>query len=176
MYHPFSVPIPQEKGKISRQKAKSAIYIHYVLERSYDPQKKHTVPKRTIIGRLDENQSTHMYPNDEFFRFFPSTALPEARQDARRSSTLSAGAYLVIDKIIKEYELDKIIARHFGKNAGLFLDLVAFVLIEQRNQGQYYPDYAYRHPLFTSEMQVLSDSTVSAFLASVTDDQIAGGS
>ena len=36
--------------------------------------------------------------------------------------------------------------------------------------GQYYPTYAYNHPLFTEKMHIYSDSKISNFLASVSDD------
>lgn len=37
--------------------------------------------------------------------------------------------------------------------------------------GQYYPDYAFNHPLFTDGMKVYSDSKVSDFINSITRDQ-----
>ena len=81
---------------------------------------------------------------------------------------------MVIEKVAREYELFSIAQKHFGQCAGLFMDLVAYLIIEEGNQGQHYPDYAYRHPLFTDGMRILSDSTISNFLASITDDQITG--
>ena len=172
MFRDFTVQIPKDKGKICRQKTKAATYIHYVLERTYDPKKKHTVPKRALIGRVDETQPERMYPNDAFFEHYPQSALPELRQDAKRSSTLAAGAYIVIDHIIKHLKIDKLAQKHFGDKAGLFLDLAAYMLVDQHNQGQYYPHYAYRHPLFSENMRPLNDSTVSSFLSGVSDDQI----
>lgn len=172
MFRDFTVQIPKDKGKICRQKTKTATYIHYVLERTYDLKKKHTVPKRALIGRVDETQPERMYPNDAFFEHYPQSALPELRQDAKRSSTLAAGAYIVIDHIIKHLKIDKLAQKHFGDKAGLFLDLAAYMLVEQHNQGQYYPHYAYRHPLFSENMRPLNDSTVSSFLSGVSDDQI----
>ncbi len=35
------------------------------------------------------------------------------------------------------------------------------------NAAQYYPDYAYNHPLFTEEMKVSSDSKISSFLRDI---------
>ena len=58
-----------------------------------------------------------------------------------------------------------------GKNSGLFLDLAVYSIIAENNAGQYYPDYAFNHPLFTDRMKIYSDSKVSAFINSITGDQ-----
>lgn len=60
------------------------------------------------------------------------------------------------------------------KETGLFLDLAAYSLISENNAAQYYPSYAYSHPLFTKQMHIYSDSKVSDFLAGLTDDQRIG--
>ena len=57
---------------------------------------------------------------------------------------------------------------------GLFLDLAVYLIIAENNAAQYYSDYTYNHPLFTEKMKQYSDSTVSDFLNSVTDDQSTG--
>ena len=34
-----------------------------------------------------------------------------------------------------------------GSDTGLILDLVSYLIIEEENAGQYYPDFAFTHPL-----------------------------
>lgn len=174
MYLDFSVPIPDTTGKISRQKTSSGTYVHYILGRVYDPKKKHTVPKRVIIGRVCPDDNKKMIPNERFLEFFPRTPLPEQREQAERCTTLKAGPFMVFDKIVRHYGLDKMAEKNFGKNAGLLLDLASYMVIEERDQGQYYPDYAYRRPIFTEGMRISSDSAISRFLSGVTDEQICG--
>jgi len=53
------------------------------------------------------------------------------------------------------------------KDSGLFLDLTAYTIITENNAGQYYPDYAYNHPLFTNKMKVYSDSKISSFIHNI---------
>jgi len=88
-----------------------------------------------------------------------------------RSGCLHVGSFFVIRKIVSDYKLDEMIARIIGQDAGLFLDLAAYSIITEDNAGQYYPDYAYNHALFTDNMKIYSDSKVSAFLQNVTIDQ-----
>jgi len=116
-----------------------------------------------------------MQPNQNFLKYFPDTELPEHKDRSKRSSCLRIGAYIVIQKVLSEYGIPDIIDRYFEeKERGLFLDLVAYSIICENNAGQYYPDYAYNHPLFTDKMHIYSDSKVSDFLSSITDDQSVG--
>ena len=80
------------------------------------------------------------------------------------------GPYLVIRKVISYYKLDKKLGEIIGKDAGLFLDLAAYAIITESNAGQYYPEYVYRHPLFTEGMKVYSDSKLSRFLREIKRD------
>jgi transposase len=53
----------------------------------------------------------------------------------------------------------------------LFLDLALYTIISENNAAQYYPDYAYNHPLMTEKMHIYSDSKISDFLSETGDDQ-----
>ena len=78
-------------------------------------------------------------------------------------------------KIIDDYKIPETLEGYFEeKDLGLFLDLAAYSIISENNAGQYYPDYAYKHPLFTQGMKIYSDSKVSDFLRTITDDQSVG--
>jgi hypothetical protein len=77
----------------------------------------------------------------------------------------------IMDRIINNYKLDAMISRIIGRDSGLFLDLVAYSIIAENNAGQYYPDYAYNHPLSTDDMKLYSDAKVSDFLNSITVNQ-----
>ena len=64
--------------------------------------------------------------------------------------------------------------KHFQKDSGLLLDLVTYMIVDEDNAGQYYPDFAFNHPLFSEKMRIYSDSKVCRFLKSVTKDQMIG--
>lgn len=138
---------------------------------NYSSEKGYTVPKSTSIGKCTDDEPDLMYPNTNFLKFFPSEELPETKGGAHRSGCLRIGTYLVLRRIIAEYHLDEMIGNIIGKNSGLFLDLAVYSIIAENNAGQYYPDYAFNHPLFTDRMKIYSDSKVSAFINSITGDQ-----
>jgi hypothetical protein len=112
-----------------------------------------------------------MIPNEKYLIFYPEAKLPEEKKSSRRSASLRVGAYMVLKRIVAEYHLDVLLGDLIGKDSGLFLDLAIYTIITENNAGQYYPDYAYNHPLFTSKMRLYSDSKVSDFIASIKKDQ-----
>ena len=171
MYLDFKVKIPSDSAGITRKKIKGTTYIYYSYEHNYSSEKGYTVPKSTSIGKCTDDEPDLMYPNTNFLKFFPSEELPETTGGAHRSGCLRIGTYLVLRRIIAEYHLDEMIGNIIGKNSGLFLDLAVYSIIAENNAGQYYPDYAFNHPLFTDRMKIYSDSKVSAFINSITGDQ-----
>lgn len=171
MYLDFKVKIPSDSAGITRKKIKGTTYIYYSYEHNYSSEKGYTVPKSTSIGKCTDDEPDLMYPNTNFLKFFPSEELPETKGGAHRSGCLRIGTYLVLRRIIAEYHLDEMIGNIIGKNSGLFLDLAVYSIIAENNAGQYYPDYAFNHPLFTDRMKLYSDSKVSAFINSITGDQ-----
>ena len=175
MYLDFLVKIPFVQGKITRRKKKDVVYIEYEYDRIYDPVRQYTFPKRVTIGKLSETDPELMQPNQNFLKYFPDAELPETKNRTSRSSCLRVGAYFILRKIIEEYNLVELLGGYFEqRDLGLFLDLAVYSIIAENNAAQYYPDYTYNHPLFTNGMKQYSDSTVSDFLNSVTDDQSIG--
>ena len=175
MYLDFEVPIPDLPGKIGRFKKGNTVYIRYVVGRKYYADRKYNIPNHKIIGKAIADDPSRMIPNENFLKYFGDTDLPELKRDASRSSCLRIGTFLVIRKIMEEYSLPQMLTKYLGaKDCGLFLDLCAYSIICENNAGQYYPMYAYNHPLLTDKMHIYSDTKVSDFFASITDDQSIG--
>ena len=170
MYLDCKVEIPKADGKITKKTINGTTYIYYEYARIYLKEKKYNTPKRICIGKQVLEQPSLMVPNDKFLKTFPQVVLPEEKSN-HRSGCLRIGAYIVLRKIISDYKLDLMLSRILGEDAGLFLDLAVYSIITENNAGQYYPDYAFNHPLMTEDMKIYSDSKVSDFLAKTTVDQ-----
>ena len=170
MYLNFKVEIPKQKSGISKKKIKGTTYIYYEYGRNYYADRQYTVPQCTSIGKACEDDPGMMIPNGNYLKFFPDAELPEELPASTRSGCLKIGAYLVIRKVMAHYRLEERIGEIIGKDAGLFLDLAAYAIVTENNAAQYYPDYAYNHPLFTSDMRVYSDSKISGFLRDISRD------
>ncbi len=171
MYYDFLIKIPEKTGKISRNKRGDTTYIEYTYDRKYVPEKKYNVPMRTTIGKLSNDDPTMMYPNPNFEKYFPDIILPvEANNPTSRSSCIRVGAFLVIKKIIDDYKLANHLSSWDDRGKGLLLDLATYSIICESNVAQYYPDYAYNHPVLTPEQKIYSDSTISRFFSEITED------
>lgn len=171
MYLNCKVKIPVDGEKVTVKTINGTPYVYYEYARVYNKKKHYTEPKRICIGKRDLEQPAFLYPNEKFLKFFSRELLPFEKDGRFRSGCLHIGAFIVIRKIISDYQLDEMIARIIGKDAGLFLDLATYSIITEDNAGQYYPDYAYNHALFTDDMRIYSDSKVSDFLQDITTDQ-----
>ena len=173
MYYDFRVDIPYGKGKVYKvfRKARNATYIELELASTYLKDKQYAVPKRAQIGKLSSDDGNKMNPNENYFKLFPGAVAPEFREGAYRSCCLKIGAYMVIRKVVGCYGLDDLLRGVVGDRTGLLLDLAAFLIITEDNAAQYYPDFAFGHPLFSSGMRIYSDSSISRFLKEMTIEQ-----
>lgn len=174
MYYDYTVKIPPVKGKIIIKKKGDAAYVLFQYGQKYNAEKKYAIPQRTIIGKIHDVDRGVMYPNEKFQDYFPEITLPDELPEAYRSCSLKIGSYAVIQKVLQEYKLENLLSTWFPKDCGLLLDLMAYLIVDEENAGQYYPDFAYGHPLFSEGMRIYSDSKVCRFLKSVTREQIIG--
>ena len=101
MYFDFTIPIPQIKGKLYRNKIKETTYICYEFDRTYNKDKKYNTPKRTSIGKVNPSATNMMFPNPKYYEFFPEESFPMPQEAQERSCCLKVGAYLVMER--KEY-------------------------------------------------------------------------
>ena len=175
MFLKYKVDIPVVPGKLVRKKRGGHTYIEYEYERIYDPAKQYTYPKRASIGRVDPENPNRMTPNENFLKYFPDADIPEEIDRSERSPYLNIGPYVVLQKLIRDSKLREILGEYMDeKDAGFLLDLACYSIIEENNAGQYYPDYAYDHALFTPDMKLYTDSKVSDFFRKLRPEQSVG--
>ena len=175
MFLKYKVDIPEAPGKLVRKNRDGHTYIEYEYDRTYDPVKQITYPKRASIGRVDPDDPTRMTPNENFLKYFPDAETPKEDVRADRSPYLNIGPYVVFHELIRECELEKTLRTCMDdRDAGFLLDLACYSIVTENNAGQYYPDYAYCHPLFTPDMKIYSDSVVSGFFHKLKPEQMTG--
>ena len=174
MYLNTTVKIPEIKGKIITKKKGGTTYILYQYGSEYNQDKRYAVPQRAIVGKVSPDDPGLMFPNDKFMVYFPDAEIPEELPFAYRSCCLKIGSCIIIRKVMDEYKLVPMLAKRFGRETGLILDLISYLIVEEENAGQYYPDFAFTHPLFTEKMTIYSDSKVCRLLNSITRDQCIG--
>ena len=114
MYLGCRVKIPRDGGNITVKTINGTPYVYIEKGRTYSKEKKYSIPKRTCIGKRDNEQPDFMFPNEKFLKFFPREALPSEKDGRIRSGCLHVGVFFVVRKIISEYKLDEMIARIIG--------------------------------------------------------------
>lgn len=174
MYLNTTVKIPVVKGKIITRKKGGTTYILYQYGSEYNPEKKYAVPQRTIVGKVSDADPALMFPNEKFQIYFPDVEIYDELPFAYRSCCLRIGSCVIIQNVVDEYKLRPMLYKRFGDDTGLILDLVAYLVVEEDNAGQYYPDFAFTHPLFSDKMTIYSDIKVCRLLKSMTKDQCIG--
>lgn len=174
MYYDFAVQVPSVKGKIISKRKGGSTYILFQYGQDYNAEKKYAIPKRAIIGKVHPLDATLMFPNEKFQEYFPDAVPPEELPEAYRSCCLRIGSYAVIRYVMQEYKLPQLLAQWFHKDFGLLMDLVSYLIVDEENAGQYYPDFAFCHPLFSEDMRIYSDAKICRFLRSITKEQTIG--
>ena len=165
MYLDVLVEVPERKGKITIYSKGKASYVNFEVDRVYDPSRKFNIPKRVTIGKLSEEDHDKMIPNHNFLQYFPEVKILKTKLDIDRSDFLHVGTYLVIQKVLEEYEVRDMLREYFSEeDLGLFLDLIACSILYENDALLYYPLYVREHPLFTKDMQIYDEKDVKGFL------------
>lgn len=113
-----------------------------------------------------------MFPSPNFEKFFPDIEISAEGTAAEpvnesRSSCIRIGGFSVVRRIIEDYKLAEYLKRWDDRGKGLLLNLAAYSVIAESNMAQHFPDYAYNHPLMTSQNKIYSDATISRFICKI---------
>lgn len=82
MFYDDKVKIPNAPGKLMTRKEHKAAYVMYEYDRTYNRETQKTNPKRTIIGKLCEDDPSYMYPNDRYYDYFAPEKKPMKENSA----------------------------------------------------------------------------------------------
>ena len=134
MYLDAFIRVPDVKGKITYRTKGQTTYVEYECERVYIPEKRYTNVSRKTIGKITDADKLLMQPNENFLRYFPDVQLPEEKDRASRCCALRIGTWIVIRKMVNDYNLPEILERYLSaKEVGLLLDLDAYSIVEEDN-------------------------------------------
>ena len=134
-------------------------YVYQVVKTEYKKDKQYTVDKRVNIGKMIDD--TYMIPNDKFILYYPDLVKID-NPSKEFSDTLSVGAFSLIDKVLKDTGIDNLLNEIFEEKACLIKDLIAYMIIKESCEYEYFEYYERKSLTFTNK--VYSDSTVSALL------------
>lgn len=70
----MTVPVPLEQGPVVIRRQKT---VEYELGREYSSKTHDSRVRRCVIGKIDQADRHRMFPNENYFRFFPNNPVPE---------------------------------------------------------------------------------------------------
>ena len=136
-------------------------YVYQVIGKDYKKDKQYTIDKRVNIGKMIDD--TYMIPNDKFELYYPDL-IKKDNPSKEFSDTLSVGAYTLIDKVLKDTSINELLDDIFDDKANLIKDLIAYMIIKESCDYEYFEYYERKSLTFTSS--VYSDSSISELLKS----------
>ena len=151
-----------ERPANTRTTKKNGItYVQITAEKRYRKDKGYNVDKRISIGRMIND--TDMIPNDNFIKYFPEL-MPLAPAPSR-SDTLKIGNYILFRKIMSDNDMGELIDTVYEEKAAIMKDIFFYMVIQETNVFQHYPDYGFDHP--THAQRIYSDNRISQLLNSI---------
>ena len=139
---------------------KDTRYVYQVVGTKYIKDKKYYIDQRINIGKMIDD--TYMIPNDKFVLYYPELIKIET-PSKQFSDTLSIGNVVLINKILNDTNLNELLDAIFKDRSSLIKDLVAYMIIKESCEYEYFEYYERKSLTFTG--RVYSDSTVSDLLA-----------
>ena len=148
------------------QKRNGVAYVYQVTGKVYKKDKKYTVDERKLIGKMMDDR--YMIPNEYFSQFYPEVSV--GVDPPEFSDTLKIGSFLVIQKIMEDLPLKKLIESVFGDGEGKCIeDLVSYIITSETCTFQYYTNFMRNHPVM--EERLRDDTQISRFLKYLIKDE-----
>ena len=143
-------------------------YVYHVISSTYIPARKYNKDVKKCIGKLCDDDSSSMWPNENFELYYPgiiaaTTILPEP---PALSDTLRVGTYAVLRHIAKQEGLTQILENVHGvEDAGRIFDIMLYLITAQSAAFVHYEPFMRSHLMESCE--IISDVTISKLLKEV---------
>lgn len=125
------------------QKKNGTSYVYQVVGKTYKKDKKYTVDERKLIGKMIDE--IWMIPNEYFSQYYPDVCIEQEVPDF--SDTLKVGTFLVIQKLMKDLQIEELLDSIFGNLGHLIEDIVSYMITNESCTFQYYPNFMKNHPI-----------------------------
>ena len=140
-------------------------YVYHVISSTYIPARKYNKDVKKCIGKLCDDDSSSMWPNENFELYYPgiiaaTAILPEP---PALSDTLRVGTYAVLRHIAKQEGLTQILENVHGvEDASRIFDIMLYLITAQSAAFVHYEPFMRSHLMESCE--IISDVTISKLL------------
>lgn len=125
------------------QKKNGISYVYQVVGKTYKKDKKYTVEERKLIGKMIDD--VWMIPNEYFSQYYPDVCIEQEVPDF--SDTLKVGTFLVIQKLMKDLQIEELLDSAFGNLGHLIEDIVSYMITHESCTFQCYSNFMKNHPI-----------------------------
>lgn len=167
LYKDFSIERPKNTKIIGKNTPNQ--YIYFVTGKVYNKKTKFADDKKRIcIGKMIDD--THFMPNDNYFEIFGNECGYTLSDNPGHSDTLKIGSFLLIQKLMKDTELEDVLEAVYGTEVyKMIVDIVSFMLVSESSSYQYFPDFMYNHNGLSTDIR--QDTYISRFLKTELNDE-----
>ena len=134
-------------------------YVYHICGRRRTSSGKSYTEQRVEIGMMVDNDmksnDKKMYPNERFYEYYPEETR-EYKETPVFSNTLKTGGILLINKILKDLQLDELIDNIYEEDAAHVINLLTYMILFETTTFQHYPALMRNHPV--KGMKLISDS------------------
>ena len=137
-------------------------YVYHVISSTYIPARKYNKDVKKCIGKLCDDDSSSMWPNENFELYYPgiiaaTAILPEP---PALSDTLRVGTYAVLRHIAKQEGLTQILENVHGvEDAGRIFDVMLYLITAQSAAFVHYEPFMRSHLM--ESCGIISDVMIS---------------
>lgn len=146
-------------------------YVYYWSKVWWDPATKHSQDDRTIIGKLvSMDDKTKIYPNENYYNFFPNTKVETLEEPKKIDTYLHAGAYLCLLESSKKYGLFEALIKNFPKNYKKILALAVSYIDSEDSTSQHYDKWSFSN--YSGLTSSMTPSMITELYQSINQDSI----
>lgn len=165
LHHSVRVSVP---GRTYRKKRGNSTYIYYYTSFFTKENGKHSNTS-VIIGKLDNNDSSKLIPNDHYYEYFDHSNDAIDLPEIVFEGDYSIGYSTAVNQIFNDLGLDVILKNNFGPAAYDIMTVAAYS-IKNGAVMSYIDDYTKYH-YDINNPKILKNQRISDLFASITYQQ-----
>ncbi|HHX49249.1 MAG TPA: transposase, partial [Clostridiales bacterium] len=167
-YKNMRVELPK-KIKVLRRNGHE--YVWHIESSEYQKDKQYNIDKRVMIGKIDPKDKTKLIPNANYFKYYQSLDIEYVEPTNAFSDTVSIGAFIVLNKIIQDFNLDNILQNIFPTKSELMMSLINYYIDAGSTVHQQLEKWAFNNMIYNKH--IYSEATISnLFNKDITVDSI----
>lgn len=146
-------------------------YVYYWSKVWWDSETKHSQDDRAIIGKLvSMDDKTKIYPNENYFNFFPEEKNEIIEEPKKVDTYLHAGAYLCLLESSKKYGVYESLVKNFPKTYKKILALATSYIDSEDSTSQHYEKWAFSN--YSGLDTSMTPSVITELYQSINKDSI----